>query len=215
MESVKTVQNGLIDLLCHEEDKVPVQSLAGILKGFCNIQPQLLAIETTKILKTLRLIREECIESKDKNLKSLGNIAYKLYLFWKYQIVNEQLKSSTQQMKEPKSPRKKELKISTVKIKKLPIKRARISPRKPLETSVRTCIIAEPELQRKACVTIKKILRENNFDEILSEQIAVDIEANLRKKDPTMKSQYRRLFKAMLRDIKQLSKEDYNKFHNL
>ena len=71
--------------------------------------------------------------------------------------------------------------------------------------------IANPGLRDKAIQTIIRILENNQFDKVESEKIAVNIEKNLRKKDPSMKDYYMKLFKSMMRDIKQLDFENYKK----
>ncbi|CAG9326716.1 unnamed protein product [Blepharisma stoltei] len=74
--------------------------------------------------------------------------------------------------------------------------------------------VANPDLRKLACRKIIKILMQNRFERNKAEELTLIIENNLRKKDPSMKSQYRRFFKMMIKDIRNLNRENYDKSNN-
>lgn len=71
--------------------------------------------------------------------------------------------------------------------------------------------IADPIMKKIACDRIIEVLTENGFDYQQAENLANNIEKNLRKKDPSMKAQYVRFFNLMLDDIRLLHRENYEK----
>lgn len=69
--------------------------------------------------------------------------------------------------------------------------------------------IRNPELREKVCKRVISILSANGFEVNESESMAISIENNIRKRDPTMEKQYIKFIKKMIKDIKDLDKISY------
>ena len=67
----------------------------------------------------------------------------------------------------------------------------------------------DKDLRKSVCKKIASALTTNEFPEEVSRSIALKIERNLRKRDPSMGSKYRKCFQAMMKDIKSLNPAVY------
>jgi hypothetical protein len=71
--------------------------------------------------------------------------------------------------------------------------------------------IINPKLQERVCRRVIAILNSNGFESTESESLAISIEKNIRKRDPSMKEQYIKCIRKMIKDIKALDKNSYIK----
>jgi hypothetical protein len=69
--------------------------------------------------------------------------------------------------------------------------------------------VRNPELRERVCKRVISILNANGFESKESESLAISIENNIRKRDPTMKDQYIKFIRKMIKDIKALDKSSY------
>ena len=69
--------------------------------------------------------------------------------------------------------------------------------------------IRDPKLREKVCNRVIEILNANGFESKESENLAISIENNIRKRDPSMKELYHKFIRKMLKDIKLLDKITY------
>ena len=69
--------------------------------------------------------------------------------------------------------------------------------------------VRNPELRERVCKRVISILSANGFESKESESLAISIENNIRKRDPTMKDQYIKFIRKMIKDIKALDKSSY------
>ena len=74
---------------------------------------------------------------------------------------------------------------------------------------IKTEKISDPGLKEQVCKRVIEILRSNGFELNESETLAISIEHNIRKRDPTMKEQYIKDIKRMIKDIKTLDRISY------
>ena len=69
--------------------------------------------------------------------------------------------------------------------------------------------VRDPRLKEQVCKKVISILSSNGFESKESESLAISIELNIRKRDPTMKDQYIRFIRKMLKDIQSLDRTSY------
>jgi len=74
--------------------------------------------------------------------------------------------------------------------------------------------VYDKKLRKNVCWKIFKVLEQKDFDTQTAQELAITIEENLRKKDPSMSGYYRNLFRKMIRDIKYLSPVVYRIVRN-
>jgi len=188
LSHVSRLQKTLASYIHHTSSKqsISIEALYNSFNQLVEIDPESSVIESSKILKVLKIFKEEFIDSKDGNLRSLAKLSHKLYLFWKREVVSAKLSNSITNLEEPTKPH--ENSAPTVEIK-----------------------VPDPDLRKKACRKICKVLEKNRFGKNEAQKLAINIEKNLRKKDPSMSEQYKRFFNMMLKDIKQLDWESYDR----
>ena len=73
-----------------------------------------------------------------------------------------------------------------------------------------SAFIANSFLRKSICRKVAERLQRNLFQKEKAEELALIIEANIRRKDPYMGAEYRRLVRIMLKDIKQLLYPEYH-----
>ena len=70
--------------------------------------------------------------------------------------------------------------------------------------------IADKNLRKLVCKKIAAVLENNHFDEKDAREIALNIERKIRMMDPSMSNKYRKCFRRMITDIKQITSSVYN-----
>ena len=70
--------------------------------------------------------------------------------------------------------------------------------------------VSDKSLQRTVCVKTANVLEYNRFERNIAREIAVGIEKNLRKLDPTMTQKYKQYFRKMIKEIKFITPELYS-----
>ena len=75
--------------------------------------------------------------------------------------------------------------------------------------------IVDKNLRNLVCRKIAAVLENNQFDEKVAREIALNIERKIRKMDPSMSHKYRKCFRRMIKDIKQITSSVYNEINLL
>ena len=70
-------------------------------------------------------------------------------------------------------------------------------------------IIPDRSLRNIVCRKIANVFEYNSFDRTEAREIAITIEKNLRKMDPTMTKKYKLCFRRMIKEIKQITPSIY------
>ncbi|CAG9319315.1 unnamed protein product [Blepharisma stoltei] len=235
---INDLRKGLCTYLNDDEETkeplCPINDICDYLSYLIQNTPDSSLLESSKILKAFKLFKSDHISSPNQNLRSLSDICYKLYLFWKRHIINESIKSliaspvkassakaspakssPTKASSKPKSqekkytpkkaPAKKNSKKSPKKVEKEEAKQTH----KP--SSIGT---TDFELRKKVCRKIAKIIEDRGIPKNQSQDHALELEKIIRAKDPHMKEKYVEAFKELRkkltnegRDISDIIKE--------
>lgn len=199
------------------------------LQFLLDIEPNRSLLSACCILKSIKKFKDEFIDSNDPSLKSLAKLCHKLYLHWKRRVMSERLgipeftiKPTLDSLSEytPKPSLRADQILTGPKllITKIPKQKSTSKIKDTLEISQVSndenspgTSVANPNLRKQACQKIVKILMQNRFEQEKARELTLIIENNLRKKDPSMQTQYRRFFKAMIKDIRKLDRDSFDK----
>ena len=77
--------------------------------------------------------------------------------------------------------------------------------------AVKTEPVVDPALRKAVCLRIADLLEARAFPKPLAQELSLDIERNIRARDPSMSHPYASLCHSMLRDIHHLSIRNYTK----
>lgn len=80
---------------------------------------------------------------------------------------------------------------------------------KPNQAEYDESVIADKSIRRIVCVKIANVFEFNHFDRKEARELALNIEQNLRKLDPTMTEKYKLYFRRMIKEIKYITPECY------
>lgn len=70
--------------------------------------------------------------------------------------------------------------------------------------------IADESLRKLVCRKIAMVLKNNQFDDKSTREIALSIEGKIRKMDPSMSHKYKKCYRQMIQEIKQITPSVYN-----
>jgi len=220
---INDLRKGLCTYLNDEETKeplCPVNDICDYLSYLIQNTPDSSLLESSKILKALKLFKSDHSSSANPNLRSLSDICYRLYLFWKRHIINESIKSLVASPVKASSVKSSPAKSSPIKAaskpksqekketpKKSPAKKPKKSPKKvekeeAKQTHKPSSIGATDfELRKKVCRKIAKIIEERGIPKNQSQDHALELEKIMRAKDPHMKEKYVEVFKELRKKL--------------
>lgn len=176
-------------------------SVVGVLESFdflCNLNVSANLISSCKLLRVVKMFCDEFDNCPYENLRRVAELAEQLLAYWKSLCSSDTFDRPTK-VKEPApepvvSARKLSMQSECSESSTLP------------ENSVINKL-----LRKKVCQKIATELERNKFEKSKAREIALCIEKKLRKRDPTMLSIYKSLFKQMIQDIRFLTPQIYER----
>lgn len=176
--------------------------VVGVIESFdllCNLNASANLIQGCKLLRVVKMFYDEFENCPYENLRRIAGLAKQLHAYWKSLCISSDTFDRPTEVKDP-AP---EIIV--------PLRKFSLQSECSESSTMDENSVINKLLRKKVCQKIASLLERNKFEKSKSREIALLIEKKLRKRDPTMLSIYKSLFKQMIQDIRFLTPQIYER----